>query len=138
MMVLKIEKELKKLEEFTEILSVASTYEEDVFIGDPIVHGGAERFILQGLASVLKVGKLVAEENDSKNLSTPKDVLETLRNNKVYPEWLCDNLSKKIKYIDILDYDYLRHMDKEEIYDSLDEFISDFRHFKKFVLEYVI
>ena len=136
-MILKIENELKKLEEFTEILSVASTYEEDIFIGDPIVYGGAERFILQGLASILNVGRLVAEESDLQNSSDYKEVLETLRNNKVFPEWLCYSLSNKVKYIDTLDYDYLRHMDKSEVYKVLDEFIWDFRHFKKFVLEYV-
>ncbi|MEW6623799.1 MAG: hypothetical protein AB1420_11860 [Bacillota bacterium] len=133
----KIKRKLDELEEYTEILSMVSTYSKEDFMNNPIYYGGAERFILLGYHNILEASKLICEHCRFSNIHS-KDIIKSLEINKVIPPWLVSNINKRKKYIFTLKYDYLRLMNKEELYFLLKDIISDFRHFKKYVLEYII
>ncbi|MEW6696743.1 MAG: hypothetical protein ACOY35_08655 [Bacillota bacterium] len=134
----KIKESLAELEKFTDIISVAASYEKDIFLKDPIIYGAAERFILLGLKCMLDVcGDIVQKYGFSGNTNC-ENLIVLLQKHKVYPEWLANRLAVKTKLITSPDRDYLKEMNKSDLYDLLDEVILDFRYFKKFVLEYIV
>lgn len=128
---------LKKLQEYTEILSAVATYSTSDFIENPIIYGGAERFILLGYQCILETCKLVCEYLDCRENFDDVELIKKLESNRVFPAWLGVNLNQRIKYIYTLHYDYLRCMSKSELYTLLDEIVGDFRSFNKYVLEYI-
>lgn len=130
---------LDKLDIYAEILSVAATTEKIVFIKSPLIYGGAERYIILGYKLILEASKEMLEHYDFSNSNEPEAIVKILGTNRVYPPWLTKSLAKNINY-GILknNEDLLLQMDKEKLYYLLDEFIKDFRHYRKFVLEYVI
>ncbi|QIB27550.1 DUF86 domain-containing protein [Caloranaerobacter azorensis] len=133
-----IKKELDVLEKYTEILSVAYTYDEETFIHEPLIYGGTERFIILGLKSIVDVCRMVIDYCNFKRTDDYREMIRILEYKKVYPSWLSESLVRKIKYIFTLKYDYLKYMNKKELYTLLEEIIRDFRHFKKYVLEYIV
>lgn len=132
-----IVRELDRLEGYTEIISLASNYEKEIFVKEPIIYGGSERFIILGMTCVIEVCELIIMNFHLNRNKGFKEMIGILEKNRVYPEWLSTNLKNKVRYIFTLKYDYLRYMNKEELYNILDEVVSDFRHFKKYILEYI-
>ncbi|SCX75990.1 hypothetical protein [Alkaliphilus peptidifermentans] len=130
-----IRRKLNKLDEYAEILSVASTYSKEDFINNPLIYGGAERFTILGYQNILEVSTLVIKHCQFPNT---KNLIKTLESNRVFPNWLSANINGRIKYIYTLEYDYLKLMNKDELYNLLPEIVSDLRHFRKYVLEYVV
>ncbi|KAB3530521.1 HepT-like ribonuclease domain-containing protein [Alkaliphilus serpentinus] len=128
---------LDKLEEYAEILSTAASYTKMDFLETPLVYGGAERFILMGYQNILESCYLVIQDSNHKSPLNQLDIVSVLEDKRVIPPWLSSNLKERIKYIYTLEYDLLRHISKDELYILLENYVSDFRNFKKYVLEYI-
>lgn len=131
-------RKLEKLREYTEILSVAAAYSKRDFVEMPLIFGGAERFILLGYENILETCKLTCKHCNLRDNLKDREIIKELELNRVFPQWLGVNLNKRVMYIYTLEYDFLRYMSKEELYTLLDDIISDFRHFRKYLLEYIL
>jgi len=136
-MLQEIRKELDTLEYYTEILSTATTYPEDIFMESPLIYGGAERYVLLGLERVSDVCKLLTSYYHIEGVNDYKDILRVLEEKKVYPDWLSHRLTERVEQSLYSEIDYLEGLSKDSLYVLLDETISDFRYFRKYVLEYV-
>ncbi|MTI67178.1 MAG: hypothetical protein FH753_11355 [Firmicutes bacterium] len=117
---------LDTLEYYTEVLYVARSYRKEDFIGEPLIFGGTERYILLGIKEIKDICRLVGHynglmENDIAN------ILDYLDDKKI----LKANLKLRFeKYLPIIKVDYLKYMDKEELYEIINEFIDCFSDFK--------
>jgi len=132
-----IEQRLVKLETCTEVLSMACGYLQEDFLLDPILQGGVKWHILRGLNYIIEVSQLIIGQYHFTCLNTPQDILRSLRDNRVCPPWLMDSIATKAKDI-LMDKDYLDQINGEDLYDMLEGMARNYRHFKKYVLEFVI
>lgn len=74
------------------------------------------------------------------NLDPPSGdnaILHVLAKTKIHPPWLADNLSQDIAFVIRQQNIDFEEADHTKLYGRLDQIISDFRHFKKYVLEYL-
>ena len=90
-----------------------------------------------GSKLVYEVSILLRDSLSIDNSLENQELLNALAERKVYPRWLAENLSDSMRYY-FLKYDYLEGINKTELYGMLDQIVSDFRHFRKFVLEYIV
>lgn len=127
---------LDNLERYTEIISTAAGFLGEDFSCNPLIYGGAVRYILLGLYNVRESSRLMSEQLNLKHSEYDSDVLKILAEKKVFPQWLAESLS-----IDLNDFAEKQFDDfggEKKLYCRLDRIVSDFRHFKKYVLEYLI
>jgi uncharacterized protein YutE (UPF0331/DUF86 family) len=136
-MVDEIKEILYNLERCTENLSVTSGYTKEDFVLDPLNQGASKWFIFIGLSHALDTCGLIAKHYNFKNCRHQGDMLLSLRDNRIYPPWLADSLLNKLGLVS--DYkEKLENIDADKLYDLIDEVVRDLRHFRKYVLEYVI
>lgn len=133
----KIIYKLDQLESYTEIISIAAGLIEEDFIRDPLVYGGAYRYIILGLEHVRDICILLRNIFNLNAFVGDNELLQVLVKNKVIPRWLAKNLLINIKELYEQQCDDLKETDKTKLYGKLDQIVSDFRHFKKYVLEYL-
>lgn len=127
---------LDKLEGYAEILSTAAGLAEEDFVKNPLIFGGANRYILLGLHDVSDVSTMLCEEFCLEHSESCRVLLRTLSEKKVFPAWLAESLSTNINYFAQKQFDDFG--DETKLYGELNKIVSDFRHFKKYVLEYLI
>ncbi|WP_157910317.1 hypothetical protein [Petroclostridium xylanilyticum] len=129
---------LNLLEEYAEIISTASAYLKEEFENSPLIYGGAERYILLGLGQIFKVCKLVIGKYYSEKSYEVSKYIKILEKHKILPPWLAIRLTDKVECISFFSQeDCLKDINKAQVYNWLDEIVSDFKHFKKYVLEYI-
>lgn len=130
----KIFYKLNQLESFTEIISIATGFMKEDFIHDPLIYGGANRYILLGLEHIRDIGMMLC---DIYGLDmTEHELPKLLAKNKIFPHWLAENLLN-INTFFRQQHDEYEEKDPALLYGKLDQIVSDFRHFKKYVLEYL-
>lgn len=110
---------------------------EEDFIRDPLIYGGANRYILLGLQNVRDICILVYDVLSLNSLVGDNQLLQVLAKNKVFPRWLAENLSLNLKEFFEKQYDDYKEIDRLKLYGNLHQIVSNFRHFKKYVLEYI-
>ncbi len=132
----KIMERLQDLETYTEIISVAATFEKSIFLHDPLVCGGAGWYIQLALKCIADINNKICREYGFTGIDYP-ETLELLQRHKVYPDWLVKNLAGKREFVPGQDNEVIEGIEKEKLYELLTETLSDFRYIKKFVLEYI-
>lgn len=129
-------KKLNKLESYTENISVAAGLLDEGFVSNPLMYGGAVRYILLGICELRETTKLMCKEYSIEDCKGDFERLTSLAEKKIFPTWLAKNLYVIISEMSEMQCDDPN--DKSELYGRLDGIVSDFRHYKKYVLEYLI
>lgn len=127
---------LENLERHTEIISTAAGLLEEDFVSNPLNYGGANRYILLGLHDVREASRLMSDQLNLDHCEHDCELLKVLADSKVFPPWLAKNLSADFN--DFRQKKYCDLKDEHKLYSRLDSIVSNFRHFKKYVLEYLI
>lgn len=127
---------LDNLERYTEIISVAADLFEEDFVSNPLNYGGANRYILLGLHDVREAIRHLSHLLNLEYREYDCEILKILADSKVFPPWLAENLATDFN--DFREEQYCDLKNGHNLYCSLDSIVSDFRHFKKYVLEYLI
>lgn len=127
---------LDNLERYTEIISTAAELLEEDFVSNPLNYGGASRYIILGLHNVREVSRLTNVQLNLEHCEYDYDLLKALTDRKVFPPWLAKNLLADFN--DFREEQYCDLKDEHKLYSRLDKIVSNFRHFKKYFLEYLI
>lgn len=132
----KIISKLQKLDEYVKYLKETQKINKNKFIEDYHFFGLAERYLQLSIEILLDVGKLLIIIRELKRPEENQEIFSALRDEKIISEKLAKNLIGIANFRNILVHDYEK-IDREIVYEKLQNNIDDFELFKKEVSEYL-
>lgn len=106
------------------------------FLTDFHLFGLAERYLQLTIQVLIDIVQLVIIEQDLKRPENNQEAISLLYNEKIISEDISSRLDGIVGFRNILVHEYGR-VDKEKVFEYLQEKIGDFEDFKKEVLEYL-
>lgn len=132
----KIISKLQKLDEYIKYLKETQKINKNKFIEDYHFFGLAERYLQLSIEILLDVGKLLIIIRELKRPEENQEIFSALHDEKIISEKLAKNLIGIANFRNILVHDYEK-IDREIVYEKLQNNIDDFELFKKEVSEYL-
>lgn len=127
---------LQKLDEYVKYLKETQKINKNQFVEDYHFFGLAERYLQLSIEILLDVGKLLIIIKGLKRPEENQEIFSALRDEKIISEKLAQNLIGIANFRNILVHDYEK-IDREIVYEKLQNNIDDFELFKKEVFEYL-
>ncbi len=118
---LQLQKEIKNKEEF---------------IADFHLHGNVERYLQLSIQTIVDIIHLIIIDLELKRPQDNYEATSILSEKKIISEDLAGKISKMIGVRNILVYEYGK-IDREKIYEILQENIADVEEFQKVILSYI-
>lgn len=136
----RVKEHLKYLNRYYLLLLKAKETSRQGFLKDPILQGSTERFLHLAIESCLNVGnRLLSLAQFEKPIRTPEkysDIFREMETLGVIDGAFADRLVKMAKFRNRLVHLYW-DLDKEMIYQFVQENLEDFKMFEKRVVEYL-
>ena len=132
----KIIAKLQRLDEYLGYLKDIQKVNKKSFLKDYHFFGLAERYLQLSIEVVLDVGKLLLVEKNIERPENSREIFALLCDHKVFSKKLAQNLMGIAGFRNILVHDYEK-IDREIVYEKLQENYDDFVKFKKEVLKAV-
>lgn len=132
----KIISKLSLLDQYLKYLTEIQKVNQKKFINDFIFLGAAERYLQLSIEIIIDVGKLIIIAENIKRPEANKEIFPILHDEKIISEKLAEKLVGITGFRNILVHLYAE-VDKNKVYENLQEGLDDFRLFKKEILSYL-
>ncbi len=132
----KIVAKIEKLTEYLRILEELQKISKKNFIDDYRFHGLAERYFQLAIEAMLDAGKLIIIDGGFRKPEDGHDIFSVLCENKIINQSLLSRLSGITGFRNVLVHDYEK-IDRNRVYDKLQNNLEDFNKFKKAILRYL-
>lgn len=127
---------ISKLDEYIEFLYEMGKYPKEEYLFDPMIYGSTERFLHLSIECVIDIANHIISDMGYRKPSSNKEIFEILFENKIIDNNLKENLSNMAGFRNILVHDYI-NLDREVVYDILNNNLKDIEDFRDIALEYV-
>ncbi len=131
----KIVSKLERLDEYLRYLAEVRKVSKNLFISDFHYHGLAERYLQLAIEIILDAGKLVIIYQNLQKPEDNQEVFFILSQHNILSGELADKLSGITGFRNILVHDYEK-IDREIVYQKLQNNLENFREFKKELLRF--
>ena len=136
----RVKEHLKYLNRYYLLLVKVKSTSREEFLKDPVLQGGTERFLQLAIESCLNVGnRLLSLSQFEKPIRTPEtyaDIFTEMKSLGVIDGNLTDRFVKMARFRNRLVHLYWE-LDKEMIYEFIQENLEDFKMFEKKVVDYL-
>jgi len=136
----RVKEHLKYLNRYYLLLVKVKSTSREEFLKDPVLQGGTERFLQLAIESCLNVGnRLLSLSQFEKPIRTPEtyaDIFTEMKSLGVIDGNLTDRFVKMAIFRNRLFHLYWE-LDKEMIYEFIQENLEDFKMFEKKVVDYL-
>lgn len=132
----KIVAKLERLDEYLSNLRGIQKVQKKIFLNDYHFHGLAERYLQLAIEVLLDAGKLIIISEKLRKPEDNQDIFAVLGENKIISPRLSERLVGIANFRNILVHDYEK-IDREIVYQKLQENIVDFADFKKEILRFL-
>lgn len=120
---------IAKIREYAALLRrISRLADETKFVGDPLIHGNAERYLQLAIQAVLDVSNHIAADMDARMPADNKALFELLAARKVLPARLSKKLISMAGFRNILVHEYLE-IDRHRVFRVLRDELTDFDRF---------
>lgn len=131
-----INSRISKLREYLKILAKLKKEKKKDFIKDYKIYGLAERYLQLSIECILDIGNHLISRLNLEKPETYQEILEILGNNEILPEEFAHKIAKMAGFRNILIHNYL-DIDRTIVYDHLQENLTDFKDFNKYIITYI-
>ncbi len=132
----KIFEKLALLDEYMGYLKEVQKVNRNSFLSDFHFFGPAERYLQLSIQILIDIGQLVITEKQFSRPDDPQEIFSVLYNKKIVSSNLVEKLSGIVGFRNILVHEYGK-IDKEKVYQYLQEDIDIFDKYKKEILKFI-
>jgi len=136
----KLATQLRLLKKYTDFLKQIRSIEKHEYLKDSILQGAAERFLQLSIECCINIGnRILSLEQTRHNIDVPEtyaDIFKALSNIGIIENDFCENMTKMAKFRNKLVHVYW-DLDKEQIYQIIQNNLSDFDNFISIIAAYV-
>ncbi|OQY31096.1 MAG: hypothetical protein B6I38_06315 [Anaerolineaceae bacterium 4572_5.1] len=125
-----IERRLKKLDEYFEILQNLQKYSRNEFLSNPERYGSAERFLQLSIETTIDVGNHLVADMSLGEVQWSSDIPSILAKKGYLSVPLRETWIRMIGFRNLLVHDYLE-IDRETVYEILQNNLDDLEALKK-------
>ncbi|MGV9200085.1 MAG: type VII toxin-antitoxin system HepT family RNase toxin [Promethearchaeia archaeon] len=131
-----INSRISKLREYLNILRELKHEPKKDFTEDYKIYGLAERYLHLSIECVLDIGNHIVSRLELKKPEAYQDILIILGKNAILPKEFAEKIAKMEGLRNILIHNYLE-INREIVYQHLQEDLSDFDKFLKYIISYL-
>lgn len=132
----KIFEKLSLLDEYLSYLKDIQKVNKNSFLKDYHFYGLAERYLQLSIQTLIDVGQLIITEKQLPRPPEPQEIFSILFNSKILSENLVNRLTGIVGFRNILVHEYGK-IDREKVYEYLQNNIGIFEQYKKEVLGFI-
>lgn len=132
---LTLQRRLKKLEEYLQILKNLKSFKKTHFLEDPYLRGSAQRYLHLAIERMLDIGNHIISSSAFRSPEDYRSIFEILAENKIISIPFSRKLQKWAGFRNILVHDYLKINDSI-IYQVLQKDLLDIKKFMKIFSKY--
>lgn len=132
----KIFEKLSLLDEYLSYLKDIQKVNKNSFLKDYHFYGLAERYLQLSIQTLIDVGQLIITEKQLSRPPEPQEIFSVLFNSKILSENLVNQLTGIVGFRNILVHEYGK-IDREKVYEYLQNNIGIFEQYKKEVLKFI-
>jgi uncharacterized protein YutE (UPF0331/DUF86 family) len=135
----KIFEKIKNLDEYLgylKKLSKETKGKRRLFIADYQLYGLAERYLQLAIQAMIDICQLVIIEEGFEKPEVSQEMISILFSKKILSEKLASRLDGIVGFRNILVHEYGK-IDREKVFDYLQNRIDDIADFKKYILKYL-
>lgn len=132
----KIFEKLSLLDEYLIYLKEVQKVNKNSFLKDYHFHGLAERYLQLAIQILIDLGQLIITEKQLARPAEPQEIFSVLFNSKILSKNLVNQLTGIVGFRNILVHEYGK-IDREKVYEYLQDNIKIFKQYKKEVLKFI-
>jgi len=102
-----------------------------------MVQGSVERYFQLAIECMIDVGEILIANLRLRKPEDSRDVIDILGENKIFPDKFALHLGPITGFRNLLAHDYLE-IDREKVYDHLQNDLQDFDKFSKHIAKFII
>lgn len=125
-----IERRLKKLDDYLNILAELQKYDLDDFLADPERYGSAERFLQLAIETTIDIGNHIVADMNLGNVQWSSDIASILHEKGYLSVEMREIWIKMIGFRNLLVHDYL-DIDRKTVHTILQKNLSDLKSLEK-------